>query len=105
VLSAETPGADIEASPLSLYHQSDPLDIGHPAPLGMPLGVADIMTKLRGLATNLTFSCQNYLPFPEITLPNIFTGDSVLCKMLAIIIPYPHKGGKSKSGGRSPMSF
>ncbi len=45
MLCAQTPGAEIEMPGLAIHDDSGRVDIGHPAPLGMALGVADIRTK------------------------------------------------------------
>lgn len=52
VLGAEAPRADVDFSLLSLYHNRSSLDIGEPAPGGMPLGMADTAPKSNLFAAN-----------------------------------------------------
>jgi hypothetical protein len=54
ILGAEAPGADIDFSLPSLYHNRSTLDIGQPAPEGMLFGVAYIMSELRFFTANFT---------------------------------------------------
>ena len=48
MLGTQAPGAQVEALRFTVYDNSSRLDIGHPAAVGMALGVADIITKLSG---------------------------------------------------------
>jgi hypothetical protein len=50
VLVAQASGAQVEPFWLAVYHDGDRVDIGHPAAVGVPLGVADIMTELRSFS-------------------------------------------------------
>jgi len=47
ILCSQTPGAEIETFLLAVYNDIGRMNIWHPATIGMPLGVADIMTELR----------------------------------------------------------
>ena len=46
VLGAQAAGAQVEAHRLTIFYYSYRVNIGHPAPVGMALGVAYIMTEL-----------------------------------------------------------
>ena len=46
VLCSQAPGAQVEAFLLTVYNNIGRVYIGHPAAVGMPLGVADVMTEL-----------------------------------------------------------
>lgn len=87
MLTAETPGADIEALSLPSKNYRSLLDIRQPAPPGMTLGVTYIITKLGYFPTEFTFSCQDFAPF---------TNDVFSDKMLTKIIPQPSQRSKSK---------
>ena len=50
MLIAQAPGAQVELLRLAVNGDGNRVDIGQPAPVGAPLGVAHIMTELRGLA-------------------------------------------------------
>ena len=45
MLGAYAPGAEIPPPPLATCKHPGLLYIGHPAPLGVPLGMADIVTE------------------------------------------------------------
>ena len=47
MLSAQAPGAQVESFGLAIYNDSNRVNVGHPATIGMALGVAHIMTELR----------------------------------------------------------
>ena len=47
VLAAQTSGTQIEPLRLTTYNNSGRVNIGYPAPIGMVLGMTDIMTELR----------------------------------------------------------
>ena len=53
MVSAEAPGAEVETFRLAVYGESYGVNIGHPAAVGMPLGMADIMTELRCFPANI----------------------------------------------------
>ena len=54
LLGAKAPGADIYPLPLAVYDDCSFADIGHPAPLGMALGMGYIVSNLWFLPTQLT---------------------------------------------------
>ena len=47
MLGAQAPGAQIESLWLAIYGDSNRMNVGHPATIGMAFGVAHIMTELR----------------------------------------------------------
>jgi hypothetical protein len=47
VLSAQTSGAEIELLKLAVNHNRSRMDIGVKPAIGMPFGMADILTKHR----------------------------------------------------------
>jgi hypothetical protein len=47
VLVSQASGAKVKSLRLAIYNDSSRVNIGHPAAVGMALGVADIMTELR----------------------------------------------------------
>jgi hypothetical protein len=53
VLGAEAPRADIDFCFLSLYHNRSPLNVRHPAPGSMLLGMAYTAPKVRFFTANL----------------------------------------------------
>ena len=46
MLTAQAPGAQVKAFLLTVNFDSGGMNIGHPAAVGVALGVADIMTEL-----------------------------------------------------------
>ena len=54
VLSSQTPGADVHALLFTVYHNCGRPEVRQPLPLGMTLGVRDIVSKLWSLPTQLT---------------------------------------------------
>ena len=50
VLASKAAGAEIKPFRLASYHDGGGVNIGHPASVGVTLGVADIMTELRCFA-------------------------------------------------------
>jgi hypothetical protein len=54
LLGAQAPCADIDPLPLAVYDDGSLADIGHPAPLGMALGMGYVISNLRFLPTQLT---------------------------------------------------
>ena len=54
VLGAQAPGANVDFSLPSLYHNRSSLDIGEPASEGMLLGMAYVVPKLSPFTANLT---------------------------------------------------
>ncbi len=61
ILGAETPGADVDFLLSTVYDDCGSMNIGQPTPLGMFLGVAYAIPKLRSLATDITFH-KSFLP-------------------------------------------
>ena len=55
LLGAQTPGADVDPLPFAVYDDGSLADIGHPAPLGMALGMGYVISNLWFLPTQLTF--------------------------------------------------
>jgi len=55
VAGAEAAGADPDVLDGALLYSPDPAQIGLPAPLGMIVGVADIVTHLGPFAANITY--------------------------------------------------
>ena len=53
MLGSEAPGAQVESFGLTVYIDRGRVNIGDPAAVGMPFGVADIMTKLWGFPTQI----------------------------------------------------
>ena len=51
VLGAQASSAQVESLWLTSYNNSSWVNIGHPATIGMALGVAYVVTKLGGFAT------------------------------------------------------
>ena len=47
MLSAQASGAQVESLWLTIYNDSDGVNIRYPAPLGMALRVTNIVTELR----------------------------------------------------------
>jgi len=47
VLIAEASGAQVESFGLTIYNESDRVNIGHPATIGMAFRVAYVMPELR----------------------------------------------------------
>ncbi len=47
MLIAEAPGAQVESFGLTIYNESDRVNIGHPATIGMAFRVAYVMPELR----------------------------------------------------------
>ena len=58
MLGAEASGADIDPLGLPLDEDGGLFDIGQPAPVGAPTGVADIVTKLARLPAEVTLPGQ-----------------------------------------------
>ena len=54
MLGTQASGAQVEPLCLTSYNDSSRVDIRHPATIGMALGVAYIVTKLRRFATQIT---------------------------------------------------
>ena len=54
MLSTQATGTKVKPFLFTVYCYRNRMDIGHPAASGMTLGVADIITELRRLATHLT---------------------------------------------------
>jgi hypothetical protein len=52
VLGAEAPGADVDFSLPSLYHNRSTLNIREPVPVGMLFGMAYTAPKINSLAAN-----------------------------------------------------
>ena len=51
MLSAQASGAQVKAFLLTVYNESDRVNIRHPAPFGVALRVAYIVTELRCFPT------------------------------------------------------
>ena len=47
MLTAQTPSAKVKPFRLTVDNYGGGMDIGHPAPVGVALGVTDIMAELR----------------------------------------------------------
>jgi len=47
MLSTQAPGAQVKPFWLAIYNNGGGMNVGYPAAVGVALGVADIMTKLR----------------------------------------------------------
>ena len=47
MLGAQASGAQVKPFWLAIYNDSDRVNIGHPATVGMALGMANVMTELR----------------------------------------------------------
>ena len=58
IISAKTPGADIDFCPFPFYHNCVAMNIREPSSLGMPFRVTHIVPSHRPLATNLTLHYQ-----------------------------------------------
>ena len=56
--AAQTRGADANALCPAFHFGTDGAQIDVPAPLGHVMGVADVVSKLRPLAANLTNLCH-----------------------------------------------
>jgi len=54
MLGAQTPGADVKAYGLTILYYSGRVYIRHPLSVRMPLGMADVMTKLGCFAAYFT---------------------------------------------------
>ena len=54
MLSTKASGAKVEAFFFAIYGNRNWVYVRHPATIGMPLGVTDIMSKLRRLSTQIT---------------------------------------------------
>ena len=54
MLATQTSGAQVEFLGLTIYDQGNRVDIRHPPTIGASLGVADIMTELRGFPAQIT---------------------------------------------------
>jgi hypothetical protein len=46
MLTAQAPGTQVKPFWLAVYYDGSGMNIGHPAAVGVALGVADIMTEL-----------------------------------------------------------
>jgi hypothetical protein len=55
VAGAQAAGADPDVLDGALLYRPDPAQIGLPAPLGMIVGVADIVAHLGPFAANITY--------------------------------------------------
>lgn len=53
MLGTQASGTEVEAFLFTVYIDRNRVNIRHPATLGMALGMTDIMTKLRGLPTQI----------------------------------------------------
>lgn len=51
MLAANTPGTQVEPLLLAVHDEGNRMNIWHPAPLGMALGMTDIMTELERFTT------------------------------------------------------
>ncbi len=59
MLGAQAPGAQAEPFLLTVHNESDSVNIRHPAPLGMALGVTNIIAELWRLVTQIAL--QEYI--------------------------------------------
>ena len=78
VQGTQATGADVDLFGLPLDLNRYPLDVGTPLTVRAPLRMADIVSKLRSLATNLTF-CHYITPFryrARRTSPFVLSGRS-----------------------------
>ena len=62
MLTSEASSTEVKPLRLTLYHNSDRVDIGHKVAIGMTFGVADIVAKLGRLTAQITLSRQYLLP-------------------------------------------
>ena len=53
MLGAQASGAQVKAPGLTVNENRSRVDIGHPAAVGMPLGMADIVTELWRFTTQI----------------------------------------------------
>lgn len=51
VLSTQAPGTQVEAFCPAVYGYLGGMDVGQPHPVGVTLGVTDVMTELRRFST------------------------------------------------------
>ena len=70
MLGPQAPGADVKMLGLAFHRDSRRMDIGYPAALGMALGVAHGMTKLRYLPAYIAL--QDFSPSDIALLQNTF---------------------------------
>ena len=63
MLGAQTPSAQVEAFWLTIYSDSNRMNIGHPATLGVTHGVAYIMAELGRLPTQIAL--QYFISFTD----------------------------------------
>jgi hypothetical protein len=68
VQAAQAPSADIETLFLATYGYRGFMDVGQPAAVGTPLGVAYIVPKLRCFSAEVAFT-HNISPLYSISLP------------------------------------
>jgi len=65
VQSLEALGAERYSFRLAILHNGSLLDVGRPAPVGLAVRVAHIVSELRSLAATLTFRHFDILRLPE----------------------------------------
>jgi hypothetical protein len=51
MLAANTPGTQVKPLLLTVYNEGNRMNIWHPAPFGMALGMTDIVTELGRFTT------------------------------------------------------
>jgi hypothetical protein len=61
MLRAQAPGAQVDVPGFPIDVNGGGMDIGCPAPVGVALGVADIMAELRGLAAQIALQLAGLL--------------------------------------------
>jgi len=60
--ATETAGTDPKAFGLSVYQRPHWLEVGLEDPLGLVVGVTDVMAGLTALAAEITSKCHGYTP-------------------------------------------
>ena len=58
MLGSQASGTQVESFGLAVYIKRGRVNIGDPAAVGMPFGVANIMTKLWGFPTQIALQCD-----------------------------------------------
>jgi len=63
ILRAQAPGAQVEVPGFPFDIDGSGMDIGRPAPVGVALGVADIMAEKRRFTAYIAFQSKKLLDF------------------------------------------
>lgn len=61
IIGAEAAGAEVETNHLSTEHETGGMDVGSPIAVGVPLGMADVMTEHGSFPTKIALQFRTPL--------------------------------------------